>query len=188
MSELSFQLQRFDDGLAFPSLAITGELRREGADLSVRFLLRGDLAELVIAPSAARPERRDGLWQTTCLEVFLAAAGQESYWEFNLSPGGDWNVYRLEGYRRTLKPEAAFTSFPFEVSRREGSLELTLNCTLPRPLAAPVQLEAAICAVIELRSGPIGYWALAHPGAEPDFHRREVFRLLTSPPSSPIPG
>ncbi|MCP9914986.1 DOMON-like domain-containing protein [Cyanobium sp. ATX 6F1] len=188
MSELSFQLQRFDDGLSFPSLAISGQLRCEGPDLSVRFLLRGDLAELVIAPSAARPERRDGLWQTTCLEVFLAAAGQEPYWEFNLSPGGDWNVYRLEGYRRDLKPEATFSTFPFEVSHREESLELTLNCTLPEPLAAPVQLEAAICAVIEPHSGPIGYWALAHPAPEPDFHRREAFRLLTSPPTSPIPG
>ncbi len=187
MSELAFQLQRFDDGHDVPGLGISGILRRQGADLSVQFLLRGDCAGLVIAPPAAQPERRDGLWQTTCLEVFLAAAGQGPYWEFNLSPAGHWNVYRLDGYRNNLRPEAAFTALPFEVTHRAGSLELVLNCSLAPIFDDQTPLEAAICAVIEPRWGPIGYWALVHRGAEPDFHRRDGFQRITSPPSGPGP-
>ena len=56
---------------------------------------------------------------------------------------------------------------------------LTLQLDLPLPPAIPTEaaLQVAITSVIEERSGRLSYWALAHPGPEPDFHRRDGFLL-----------
>lgn len=50
-------------------------------------------------PPPAEPARRDGLWQSTCFELFLRAEGGESYFEFNFSPSGEWAAYRFDNYR-----------------------------------------------------------------------------------------
>jgi hypothetical protein len=42
---------------------------------------------------------------------------------------------------------------------------------------AGLPLEISLTAVIEQVGQGVSYWALAHTGAEPDFHRRDSFRL-----------
>ena len=162
-----------------PAQPSTAEPGQAADALQLRFALRGDLAQLAIPAAPSRPERRDELWQTTCLELFLALPGQEAYWELNLSPSGDWNVYRLEGYRLNLAPEAAIARLPFEVRLQPGALdlELTLPLALLPGAAAAAQLEAALTAVVESAAGKLSYWALVHPGSRPDFHRRDGFVL-----------
>ncbi|MEL0340336.1 MAG: hypothetical protein VXA52_09230, partial [Synechococcus sp.] len=63
--------------------------------------------ELIWPVAAASPQRRDELWQSTCLELFIAQPNEPRYWEINLAPSGDWNVYRLDGYRQGLQAEPA---------------------------------------------------------------------------------
>jgi hypothetical protein len=45
------------------------------------------------------------------------------------------------------------------------------------PGVAGLPLEVSLTAVIEQVVQGVSYWALAHTGAEPDFHRRDSFRL-----------
>jgi hypothetical protein len=45
------------------------------------------------------------------------------------------------------------------------------------PGVAGLPLEISLTAVIEQVGKGVSYWALAHTGAEPDFHRRDSFRL-----------
>ncbi|MBD2423339.1 DOMON-like domain-containing protein [Cyanobium sp. FACHB-13342] len=166
-----------------PELSIGGHLGLEAGLLELTYILEGDLEQLQIAPAVATPERRDLLWQTTCLELFLARQGAQDYWEFNLSPSGHWNVYHLEGYRQGLRPELAYQELPVQLTRSEHQLLLTLRCPLPPallppnspPADGPGALEIGITAVLEHRDGAIGYWALQHPGAEADFHHRGGF-------------
>ncbi len=125
------------------SLSITGHLSITTDTLEVAYQLQGDLDQLRIPSLASPPERRDLLWQTTCLELFLAHRGANGYWEFNLSPAGHWNVYRLEGYRQGLTPEPAYLQLPFRVKHQRQPLAqhpttspgrqiiLTLRCPLP---------------------------------------------------------
>jgi hypothetical protein len=99
-----------------------------GPLLRLRYRVRG--AESLLLPeSAAVAERRDGLWEHTCLEAFLApglttarpgaedaAEEPRGYWEFNMAPSGHWNVYRLEDYRDGLKPESFYGNLPLTIS------------------------------------------------------------------------
>ena len=158
-------------------LSLSGDLRRQGDQLSVVFRLAGPLQSLQLPPPAASPERRDNLWQSTCLECFLALPEDPGYWELNLSPTGHWNAYRLEGYREGLASDPAFARPDLERRPQEQMLELRLGCSLPPPLAEAPRLEVAITAVIATTEGLLSYWALHHGGEVADFHRRDGFRL-----------
>jgi hypothetical protein len=188
--EQVFRLHPFEAGAPWHQLGLEARLVWEGQWLSIRYRLSGDLALVCFPGSDTRPERRDGLWQTTCLEFFVAVVGAEPYWEFNLSPAGHWNVYRLDGYRRGLRPEPAFPALPFTVAQSADALELQGTWDLSVLVESQRPLEMAITAVVELCSGAIGYWALAHPGPEPDFHRRDGFRSLERSETAepPFPG
>lgn len=162
-------------------LRLEGRLERVGERLRVRYALRGDLDSVVVPPpAAAGPRRADGLWEHTCFELFLAAEGAEAYWEVNLAPSGDWNLYRLEGYRQGLAPVLDREALPFAVGRGLEELRLSLDLQLPEELALACRsrpLRVGVTAVMEQVGGALSYWALAHGGAEADFHRRGDFLL-----------
>jgi hypothetical protein len=191
--EQPFVLQPFGGTVALPDLCLEGHLGLEGLThlegpprrgserLRVTWRLSGDLASLVLpVPSGAAPVRADGLWRHTCFELFLAAEGAIPYWEVNLAPNGDWNLYRLAAYRQGLTPVPDREVLPFTVTRLAGRLEVTLDLFLPLELSQACRqnpLRVGVSAVMEQQSGGLSYWALAHGGAEADFHRREDFVL-----------
>ncbi len=169
------------------------ERSADGAVLGIDYQLLGDLGErptaLLVPPPAEPPRRRDGLWQHTCLEAFVAASGGEPYWELNLAPSGNWAVYRFDGYR-SHQQSPPLSAPPFSIRPGADGLELQLRWPLPAELAASGALSIGITAVLEQRNGAISYWALHHPGPEADFHRREGFTLQANggcggPPPAP---
>jgi hypothetical protein len=151
--------------------------QREGARLQLRYDLRGPLETLRVPPPASTTERRDGLWEGTCFEAFLAEAGAEGYRELNLSPAGHWNLYRLDGYRRGLRPDPQVQALPFRQTMAADHLELALSLDLTPLGLAQVPLELALTTVLQHRDGSCSFLAVAHPGAEADFHRRDGFLL-----------
>ena len=175
MSGRDFSLQPFSPLAPRLTIEITGHIMRRPRQLAIRFELRGDMTKLVIPAPAALPARRQGLWKETCCEFFLGVKSSPQYWEFNLSPAGDWNVYRFADYRRGMAEETALTSLPVNVRRRPESLRLDLDLDLESVAPADQPLVAGIAAVVKLAGGGLTYWALTHPGAEPDFHRRDSF-------------
>lgn len=156
---------------------IDGTIGRSGDLLSLDCAIRGTLSEIELPPPAALPERRDRLWEGTCLELFLAEEGSGSYREFNLSPTGHWNVYRFASYRKGMREEEAFASLPFHFRRDPEALRLSLDLDLGKFLPAGKTIEAAVCAVVRSRGGGTSRWALAHPAPSPDFHRRDGFGI-----------
>jgi hypothetical protein len=175
MNGHSFSLQPFSP-IALPlNLIISGHIARRSHHLAIRYDLRGDLAELMIPAPADMPGRRHGLWEGTCFEFFLGVKGAPQYWEFNLSPAGDWNVYRFAGYRRGMAEETALTSLPLSVRRGSDSLLVALELEVEKIVAADQPLEVGIAAVIKLASSGVTYWALIHQGPAADFHRRDSF-------------
>ncbi len=177
MNLLHYSLKPFREKGIGPDIKITGSIGRRASMLSVRIALRGDLSRISIPPRADSPERKDRLWEDTCLEFFLGVKGSGDYREFNLSPAGHWNVYRFTSYRAGMRAEPAFESLPFGVRREPGALRLSLDLDIGRIVPAGEAIEAAVCAVVRTAAGETSHWALAHPGPRPDFHRRDCFLL-----------
>ena len=160
---------------------------RQAGRLELVWRLAGDLDALVLPEPRESRRRCDGLWQTTCLEAFWGFAGQQAYWELNLAPNGDWNLYRLSHYRGPLTPVALAAAPPWQVRRTVGELEVAVELDLgevaggDEPGVAGLPLEISLTAVIDQVGQGVSYWALAHTGAGPDFHRRDSFGLKLLP-------
>jgi hypothetical protein len=175
MNGRNFSLQPFSPLDPPLNFTLTGNIIRRSHHLGIRYDLQGPMAELVIPAPADRPARRHGLWEETCFEFFLGVKGSPRYCEFNLSPAGDWNVYRFAGYRRGMAEATALTSLPARVRRGSDSLQVALEVDMEKIVAADQPLEVGMAAVIEIAGHGVTYWALIHPGPEADFHRRDSF-------------
>ncbi|MFI5296350.1 MAG: DOMON-like domain-containing protein [Thermodesulfovibrionales bacterium] len=175
MKVRSYSLKQFPSECLESKIRITGKIVRHSNTLSLSYELTGPLADIIIPARVDIPSRKYGLWEETCFEFFVCAEGSDNYREFNLSPAGHWNVYRFTSYRLGMQEEPAFLSLPFSVRVNAGSLCLSLELDLEKIFTAGQALKVAVGAVIKNIDGKITYWALAHPGPQPDFHRRESF-------------
>jgi hypothetical protein len=171
------KLEPFSKDLSTPSIDLSSKIDRHDHILSIEYHLTGDLSTLIIPPPTAKPTRKSLLWEHTCFEFFLGVPGIPEYWEFNLSPAGDWNVFHLNNYRQGLREELALASLPFETKLQSGSLVLRLELDLRMIIPSPQDLEVSVTSVIEPRTGEISYWAVTHSGEQADFHLRDSFSV-----------
>lgn len=139
---------------------------RTGA-LSVSFILHADLDRLRI-PARRRARFADGLWRSTCFEVFVARKGSRAYREYNLSPSGEWASYAFASYRKRIDTGRAMPRIRI---RRNGILKIEARVDAPGPS------RIGLAAVIEEKGGALSYWALRHAPGRPDFHRRRAFAM-----------
>ena len=176
----------------FPSGAVSGidvEIGRLGRHrLGLDFHVAGNF-RWVEWPRPPLPEargdmRRDELWRHTCFEAFLAPGEAEDYFEFNMSPSGEWAAYRFDGYRAGMA--RAHVQPPLiEADQFRAGPSRLVKAILPLgqlgALAAHEPWRVGLSAVIEERNGRLSYWALAHPPGKPDFHHRDCFALELAP-------
>lgn len=127
-------------------------------------------------PPPADPVFTDELWQHTCCEAFVAAAGGKAYREFNFSPSGAWAAYDFSDYRQRLAapPPAAGPLITCQASDRGLRLRATLPAAL---LPAAESWQIGLTAVLESSAGEKSWWALAHTADRPDFHPLASFTL-----------
>jgi hypothetical protein len=172
-------LQPFGNGDDLDGTILRAAITRAGTMLSLRWVLRAPADHWRLPGPRPGATRADRLWEHTCFEAFVAPAGGATYWELNVSPRGDWNAYRFEGYREGMQPEGRARP-PVVRLERASCGTLTLHADFDVDLVGELRsgpLEAGIAAVLERPHGALTYWALAHTAATPDFHRRESFAV-----------
>ena len=171
----NFTLHPFLTDRILPQIEINGRVNRKDNILSIEYQLFGDLSAIEIARPANAPSRQVHLWEATCFEFFIGIPGDRNYWEFNLSPSGDWHVFALDDYRQGLRNETAFTSLPFKVDRYPNYITLNLEFDLGELILLEQDLEMSVTTVVKSTEDEISYWALTHQGKEADFHLRDSF-------------
>lgn len=177
MIERTFRLIPFS-APDIPAISLTGRLSLDRNFLMLHYALAGNTEDVLLPPVSLAPSRRDELWKRTCFEFFLAIKDQPGYWEFNMSPSGNWNVYRMDAYRRVgFREEAAISQLPFDFKKELIGYSLDISVDLT-PLTEPEhELQMAITAILQTKDGKETYWALAHPAPQADFHLRDSFIL-----------
>src|SRR5258706_7828746 len=137
-----------------------------------------DGCEQLLVPPFAGKGRANGLWQTTCFELYLGTDADLAYREFNFSPSERWAAYRFSDYRTGME-DLAVTMLPV-ISHAQGERYFVLTVTMAKP---PKALDrAGFSAIIEETDGTKSYWALAHPAGKPDFHHPACFEAALPPP------
>ena len=142
--------------------------------------------ETLLRADPAEPVRTDGLWRSTCFEVFLKSEGSEAYFEFNFSPSFAWAAYGFDRSREGMRPLPLRMDPEIMVSPPEAKdwYFQSAEFDLPELLAGPAMLN--LTAVIEERDGTKSYWALSHPpDGPPDFHHPACFTLELPPAPAP---
>ena len=171
------QLTALGDGSTLPWQLRASIKRLDHSMLALDYELLAPASELIWPAASTTPERRDELWQSTCLELFIAQPNESPYWEINLAPNGDWNVYRLDGYRQGLQAEPEIQRISLSSDSAADRHQLQATIELPPALSQAASLQANLCAVLQHANGSNSYWALCHPGSEADFHARAGFVL-----------
>ena len=155
------------------------EARLIGGDanwLRVRWRIAG--AGAIVVPRFAGKGFADGLWRTTCFELFVRGEGGAAYSEFNFSPSQQWAAYDFsaprEGMERRNLPRDPGCVW------RPGRDLAFFDAALPVAGLPARPWAANLTCVIEEEGGVISYWALKHPGDKPDFHDPACFALPVS--------
>jgi hypothetical protein len=185
MTAHSFSLIPFP-APTLPAVAITGTVSLLENLLDLHYSLTGATRQVFLPLPSPSPGRRDELWKATCFEFFLAVKDRPDYWEFNMSPSGDWNVYRMEAYRRLgFRQETGISHLPSVLNKDMDEYALDVSLDLTPILRPGLELQIGITAVIQTHDGNQTYWALIHPGAQADFHLRESFILSLAAETHP---
>jgi hypothetical protein len=160
-----------------PGVAVRAGVRRAGAlDIVWEISWTSDSAGLLRFPASRLPDRRDGLWQHSCVEVFLAPAGHRSYHEWNFAPSGHWAAYTFDDYRGGMAALEVLTPPAVHWQVDDRRLQARVSVPLPAEWEARA-LQAGLAVVLEDTSGRMSHWALHHPAERADFHHRDGFIL-----------
>lgn len=170
---------------AHPPLAVRSiEARIIGFDatwLRARWKIMG--AGSLVVPSFAGKGRADGLWQTTCFELFLQPGDGPGYTELNLSPSERWNVYDFTAPREGMA-ERPMPREP-DCTMRLGTDVAIFDAAIPAAGLPAAPWRCGFTAVIEEQGGHKSYWALVHGSEVPDFHDPACFTATVAAPTAP---
>ncbi|MEP7350801.1 MAG: DOMON-like domain-containing protein [Sphingorhabdus sp.] len=176
-------MNRHPDSACQSVTSLNVEVRQqEGSNLALRFMLTGDISKLNI-PQKHPSERTDGLWHTTCFELFIRKPETSAYLEYNFSPSSRWAAYRFAGYREGM---AELTADTPKIGLDMSETHFTLDTELMLPVEYWAEkLQLGLSVIVEETDGAKSYWALAHPPGPPDFHHRDCFALQLEAPRRP---
>jgi hypothetical protein len=160
--------------------AVAVELIATVDDLLLTFIVSGK--EHLKLAEWLPTKRRDGLWQTTCFELFVKKADTDSYFEFNFSPSTEWAAYKFARYRHE-QSDLSLSVDPF-IERGLDNDQYVIEVDVDLSDVPGQPLQIGLSAVIEESDGTKSYWALAHPPGAPDFHHGDCFAAQLAAPSS----
>ena len=172
----TYSLLRHVDHSPRAVTAVEVEVSGDHQALLLSYRVRGH--ERMVVPDRAAPARTDGLWQSTCFELFLLI-GDGRYAEFNFSPSTQWAAYAFDGCRQGMTPLPRGAE-PLVERLNDG---VVVRCDLGG--LPDGQLLIGLSAVIEEEGGVKSYWALAHPPGAPDFHHPACFTARLPAPERP---
>jgi len=163
-------------------------LERERSALRLRAKFRYSFRESArpVLPvcRGSSPQRQDELWTSTCFELFIQPeVFAPSYWEVNVAPSGDWNVYAFDDYRQGIRREESVEELRLtQTESNSTSLVCAFSIPVPGPaIVKQKKIRVGVTAVIESQDGSKTYWALEHHLDRPDFHRPESFVYSLDP-------
>jgi hypothetical protein len=148
--------------------------RGTSGEVTLTYRVSGETRALEI-PDQSKQGRVDGLWKSTCFELFVGNFEDENYLEYNFSPSRQWAAYQFASYRSDM---IDLDTIAPSISVDETADALTLIATLALPdVWRRRSLRVGISAVIASKSGEVSYWAAIHPSGKPDFHHKDCFAV-----------
>ncbi len=158
-------------------LRLAAAATRISSKLKLRYRLEGPINNLVIPTVTEGAVRSDYLWKDTCFEAFWSMPEQTFYWELNISPNTNWNIYKFNSYRNGQREQEHKHSLNFSISKTANSVSVGISVELDPQIPLNSEMELGFASVLKQKNGNLSYWALTHNAKDPDFHQRDSFLL-----------
>lgn len=156
---------------------VSSDVSLNGSKLSFQFKIEDLKSKLKLPDMKDSAKRVIGLWDNACFEAFWSYEGSPSYFEMNLSPNGNWNVFEFVNYRSpgfpNLKESRAWRLTSYKRSENSFAADFETEVAFESGRS----LDFSLNAILVTKSGEKSFWALEHFGEKPDFHKRESFLL-----------
>jgi len=121
--------------------------------------------------------RKMKLWENTCFELFLGSSNENQYLEFNLSAGGDWNVFSFDDYRKNLIELFEVEQLSFDLKCSSPDYEITGVFRVRSLNLNHKKYLANLTAVLQTTEG-VKYYSRVHPQQKADFHDKNFWYSL----------
>ncbi len=179
--QLSQKLLPYEITTNTQGISLEGIVERKKSVLSIEFHLSGQMNKINCPPPQGVQQRLDQLWKHTCFEAFFSWDDNIFYWELNVSPTGDWNLYYFDDYRSGQMSEKRIENIPFKLNEfnlnsYKNRIIIDLSKIIPETKVAQ-ELQLSLTAVLENKDLSKTYWATDHLGEKPDFHIRKSFYI-----------
>ena len=128
-------------------------------------------------------ERQDNLWEKTCFEAFIQPMDSKQYWEINVSPSGQWNVYHFQDRRQSMKPESRMRVVKSQfqsLSSSSFSFQFEVDLSQALSNSPATEVRVGLCTILLHKDSTKSHWALAHKSPQADFHDPQSFLLSTA--------
>ncbi len=162
-------------------VSLDAEISFDGPFVTVNYLLNDPNRVVKLPPISAQPQFKDGLYHSTCFELFVSCG--KTYLEWNFSPSLDWSVFGFDSYRSRVDADWSRIPLPsvkLLSSQISDKTQLQAKVELPQTfynvigVRSTEDLSASITSVLDL-GDRLAYMAIKHCGAKPDFHLSESF-------------
>ncbi|MBN2891996.1 MAG: hypothetical protein JXL97_09025 [Bacteroidales bacterium] len=145
--------------------------------VKIKYEMKGNIADVIIPEISNNPKRLDNLWEQTCFELFIGEKDKKNYYEVNLSPSKDWNVFTFEDYRIGKNEEKSVKQVNIIVEKANKIFKLSTSVDFSKLLKSN-ELVLGISAMIFKKSNKKEYWAIKHSGSKPDFHLKQNYETI----------
>ncbi|MDD1444212.1 hypothetical protein MEO93_28515 [Dolichospermum sp. ST_sed3] len=173
MEKINFNLKPFEP-LESLSLDIFGIISYDLDYLKICYELTGDIY-LINIPKLIYGERKNNLWKNSCFEFFVSETNSSKYFEFNLSPSSDFNIYAFDDYRTNMKEFIDLKNPSINIINKNDKLFLEIQINIKDLFKTKIPLKLGISAIIKDINNECYYFSLVHSKPIPDFHDRNSF-------------
>ena len=155
---------------------VKAHIHQKENQLKLLYIIKGDIKLLNISKEEKSPLRMEGLWESTCFELFLKNKNQKRYLEFNFSPSGHWNCYSFDHYRQGLQEFDQLSRMDIHFKKDDHFAEMKVTLVFKEgPYFSQRYFDqgemlAGPSVVLEDKDQNKSYWALGHPKKQADFH------------------
>lgn len=140
--------------------------------LLVRFHLESQALTLPAFPPLKPVEerlRKDELWESTCFECFWTF-DEQSYFELNLNPVGDWQIYSFTSERKGRQESSVFY---IDSVQSEGENKYQLDFSIKGDGWESLK-KINLTAILRSKS-QAEFYAAQHLPKGPDFHNQKIW-------------
>jgi len=116
-------------------------------------------------------ERKNELWKSTCFELFIANEQSEEYYEINISPFKQWNIYHFDGYKKGMKEFKKVSEPIIQMTKENYNYKLSFEIEFNQKIFNNEGLSFNLATII-LDKNNLRHFYTMYPRKTADFHNR----------------